>query len=66
MAKLVHHVVTFLREEEGLTMVEYAIAGALVAAGCAIAFSNLGTAVFNRIQDLVGWVDGSNTGAGTP
>lgn len=50
-------VLAFLRDEEGLTMVEYAIAGSLVAAGAAIAFSNLGTAVFNKITILVGWVN---------
>ena len=50
-------ILKFLKEEEGLTMVEYAIAGALVAAGAAIAFYNLGSAVFNKITALVGWVN---------
>ncbi len=40
------------KDEEGLTMVEYAIAGSLVAAGCVIAFSNLGAAVVTKIEDL--------------
>ena len=43
---------TFLRDEQGLTMVEYAIAGALVAAAAAATFTNLGTAIVDRITDL--------------
>jgi pilus assembly protein Flp/PilA len=42
----------FLREEEGLTMVEYAIAGALVAAATVTAFTNLGSSVITRITAL--------------
>ncbi len=42
----------FLRDEQGLTMVEYAIAGALVAAGAAAAFTTLGQDVLARINDL--------------
>jgi pilus assembly protein Flp/PilA len=43
----------FLKDEEGLTMVEYAIAGALVAIAAVTAFTALGTAVATRINDLV-------------
>ncbi len=42
----------FLREEEGLTMVEYASAGALVAAATVTAFSTLGDQIVDRIQSL--------------
>ena len=35
----------FLRDEEGLTTVEYAVAGALVAAAVVLAFTNLGKQV---------------------
>jgi pilus assembly protein Flp/PilA len=45
-------ITTFLREEEGLTMVEYAIAGALVAAAAAATFTDLGASVIARITDL--------------
>ncbi len=45
-------IVGFLKDEEGLTMVEYAIAGALVAAGAVAAFSLLGTNVSTRIDAL--------------
>ena len=37
--------IAFWSEEEGLTMVEYAIAGGLIAAGCVAAFTSLGTAI---------------------
>ena len=42
----------FLRDEEGLTTVEYAVAGALVAAAVVLAFQNLGGAVKNVITGL--------------
>ena len=43
----------FMKDEEGLTMVEYAIAGALVTAAAVGAFTNLGNAVVTRITALV-------------
>jgi len=49
---MLNYVRAFLREEEGLTMVEYAIAGALVAAATVTAFTNLGQSVINRITAL--------------
>lgn len=42
----------FVRDEEGLTMVEYAIAGGLVGAGAILAFSNLGKEVARVINDI--------------
>ena len=42
----------FVRDEDGLTTVEYAVAGALVAAAVALAFGNLGDAVTANIQNL--------------
>jgi pilus assembly protein Flp/PilA len=46
-------VVAFLMDEEGLTMVEYAIAGSLVAAGAVLAFTNLGLAIAAAINNLI-------------
>jgi pilus assembly protein Flp/PilA len=46
-------IVAFLKDEEGLTMVEYAIAGALVSIAAVTAFTSLGTAVATRISALV-------------
>jgi pilus assembly protein Flp/PilA len=47
----------FLKDEQGLTMVEYAIAGALVTAGAVTVFTNLGTAIVARITVLVAAVN---------
>lgn len=44
---------TFHRDERGLTMVEYAVAGSLVTLGCALAFTNLGGAIETAINDLI-------------
>ena len=43
----------FLRDEEGLTTVEYAVAGALVAAAVVLAFTNLGTTVGTVINNII-------------
>jgi len=50
-------IVAFLRDEAGLTMVEYAIAGALVAAGAVAAFTLLGGNITTRINGLAADVD---------
>ena len=42
----------FLRDEEGLTMVEYAVAGGLVTLAAVAAFTALGTNVAAKIQAL--------------
>ena len=44
--------VAFLRDEEGLTTVEYAIAGGLVGAGVIGAFMLLGDEVFRVINEI--------------
>ena len=44
----------FLRDEEGLTTVEYAVAGALVAATLVAAFTALGAQVEAVIEYLTG------------
>jgi pilus assembly protein Flp/PilA len=56
-------IVGFLKDEEGLTMVEYAIAGALVSIAAVTAFTNLGAAVATRIGDLVTAVNGDESGS---
>lgn len=47
---------TLWKDEEGLTMVEYCIAGGLVAAGAAVAFTNLGAAINTQITNLITWM----------
>ena len=48
----------FLRDEEGLTTVEYAVAGALVAAAVVAAFTALGGQVGNVISGLTTAIGG--------
>ncbi len=45
-------ILKFIRDEEGLTTVEYAIAGGLVGAGVIAAFNLLGTEV-DRVIDQI-------------
>lgn len=47
-----HSVKKFIDDEEGLTMVEYAIAGGLVGAGAIAAFQLLGGEVFRIINAI--------------
>ena len=49
----------FLKAEEGLTTVEYAIAGSLVGLTVAVAFESLGSAVAEVISDLEATVSGN-------
>ena len=45
-------ILEFLRDEEGLTTVEYAVAGALIAAAVVAAFGLLGDEVENVINGI--------------
>lgn len=53
MRNLKQAVIEFIREEEGLTVVEYAIAGGLVGLGVIGAFQALGVEVGQIIQAIV-------------
>jgi len=56
MSKLKQAVIEFIREEEGLTVVEYAIAGGLIGLGVVGAFTRLGDEVaeaIGRLADVV-------------
>lgn len=53
MNNLKQAVIDFIREEEGLTVVEYAIAGGLVGLAVVTAFTSLGTAVAAKIQEII-------------
>lgn len=50
-----------VNDEEGLTIVEYAIAGGLVAASLVIAFTQLGDVVGDRISELCQGAGGTTT-----
>lgn len=47
-------ILKFFRDEEGLTMVEYAVAGGLITAGAVAAFTLLGGEVDRVIRGIVG------------
>lgn len=49
---------TFLRDDEGLTMVEYAVAGALISAAAVTAFTQLGQAVITKINAIATAIGG--------
>jgi pilus assembly protein Flp/PilA len=53
MFSLINKARDFLRDEEGLTTVEYAIAGSLVGLAVITAFTNLGTAVKDVINSII-------------
>lgn len=46
-------ILKFFRDEEGLTMVEYAVAGGLITAGAVAAFTALGGQVDRVINGIV-------------
>ena len=46
-------VIAFLRDEEGLTIVEYAVAAGLISALVVLAFTNLGNTVLGIINGLI-------------
>jgi pilus assembly protein Flp/PilA len=56
--KMKQKILNFLRSEEGLTTVEYAVAGALVAAAVVAAFGALGNQVGIVINGLVTAIGG--------
>ena len=53
----------FLRDEDGLTMVEYAVAGGLITLGAVAAFGDLGDAVGTKIDTIADTVDGAGEAA---
>ena len=51
-------VMKFLQDEEGLTIVEYAVAGALISGAVVLAFTALGEAVRLKIVQLTNAITG--------
>jgi len=66
MNTFIEGVKAFLAEEEGLTIVEYSVAGALIAAATVAAFSALGQQVCTVIDFLTSAIGGAGAGACTP
>lgn len=52
------HVIAFLRDEEGLTVVEYAVAAGLISAVVVGAFTDLGQRVLEILTGLIGDLGG--------
>lgn len=52
MKTIMNNIGKFLKDEEGLTTVEYAVAGTLIALAVVVAFRNLGDTVNNSITDI--------------
>lgn len=59
-------VMKFVKDEDGLTIVEYAVAGGLITAAVAAMFVNLGGEVNTRITALCEAVQGSAGGNCVP
>lgn len=49
-------ILAFLRDEEGLTMVEYAVAGGMITAAAVAAFQALGGSVTGVIETINGYL----------
>ncbi len=63
MRSIIGALIACWKDETGLTTVEYAIAGGLVAAGVIGAFQLLGGGVFNIINFLQGQLNSITLGA---
>lgn len=50
-------VMKFLKDEDGLTVVEYAVAGGLISLAVVLSFTELGTAVKGVIDSLTDAID---------
>lgn len=59
VTKLKSLILQFKKDELGLTTVEYAVAGGLVAAAVIVAFTDLGAAVGNVITGITGVLNGA-------
>ncbi len=59
-----NYLLAFLRDEDGLTMVEYAVAGSLITLAAVGAFTTLGTNVSNTITKIAGYVANGGGGGG--
>ncbi len=58
MKKVKQKIKRFITKEEGLTTVEYAVAGAVVASAVLLAFTNLGGAVATKVGEITTAITG--------
>lgn len=59
MKNIMFKVSRFLRDEEGLELSEYAVAGSLIVLGTVLAFTALGEAITGAIRDIIGAITGT-------
>lgn len=57
MYKIREKISAFVRDDQGLTMTEYAVAGSLVTLAAVVAFTALGEAIANAINEIVNIID---------
>lgn len=62
MKSIISKLSRFIREEEGLELSEYAVAGSLIVLGTVLAFTSLGEAIATAIGQIITAV--SSGGAG--
>ncbi len=63
MKSIISKLSRFIREEEGLELSEYAVAGSLIVLGTVLAFTSLGEAIATAIGQIITAVSGGGTGA---
>ncbi|MFZ9708144.1 MAG: Flp family type IVb pilin [Steroidobacteraceae bacterium] len=51
----------FWTDEGGLTIVEYAVGGALISAAAVLAFTGLGEAVSGKVTEITGFINDGAT-----
>ncbi len=61
MNKFIEQVKAFWADEDGLSAVEYVVAGSLIVAGLATAFSSLGSAIIGGVGDITSCIGSSST-----
>lgn len=55
---IIDRIKTFLTDESGLELTEYAVGAALIAVGCILAFTALGSNIAVTISSLAGVIAG--------
>ncbi|HEY5799340.1 MAG TPA: Flp family type IVb pilin [Burkholderiaceae bacterium] len=52
MSTLMQHMQNFIRDEEGVTAIEYALIAALIAVAATVMVTRVGTAVTSKFQEI--------------
>jgi Flp pilus assembly pilin Flp len=62
---LLNTIKRFVREDDGMEMVEWAIVGVVFAIAAAVFWTDLATAIDTALDDIEGCIDGSDTSCTT-